>query len=36
MGEHEIAKAMLKEIPLSPQVETVAVSIEPELHTEKA
>ena len=36
MGEHEIAKAMLKEIALPPQVETVAVSIEPELHTEKA
>ena len=35
MGEHEIAKAMLKEIALPPQVETVAVSIEPELQTEK-
>ena len=36
MGEHEIAKAMLKEIALPPQVQTVAVSIEPELHTERA
>jgi monovalent cation:H+ antiporter-2, CPA2 family len=29
MGEHEIAKAMLKEIALPPHVETDAVSIEP-------
>ena len=35
MGEHEIAKAMLKEIALPPQVETAAVFIEPELDTEK-
>ena len=35
MGEHEIAKAMLEKIALRPQAEAGAVSIEPELHTEK-